>query len=69
MALMSTFSHSIALHRAQRLSLMDVFSLARQRRALASLDTRALKDLGITREEALKEANRSVWDVPNYWAK
>ncbi|MEX0340066.1 MAG: DUF1127 domain-containing protein [Arenibacterium sp.] len=49
--------------------LRDAMSLGRQRRSLARLDDRALKDIGITREQAEAEASRSVWDAPEFWQK
>lgn len=33
----------------------------RQRRALAELDDRALRDIGVTRVEAQAEANKPFW--------
>ncbi len=33
------------------------------RRHLARLDERALKDIGLSRAQALEEANRMPWDV------
>ncbi|MEP2715467.1 DUF1127 domain-containing protein [Pseudophaeobacter sp.] len=42
-------------------------SLLRQRRALKSLDARALEDIGISRSEAMKEAERQIWDAPESW--
>ncbi|MCE3250458.1 MAG: putative conserved small protein [Geminicoccaceae bacterium] len=36
--------------------------LARQRRALAALSDHMLKDLGLTRVDALREAGRPFWD-------
>jgi uncharacterized protein YjiS (DUF1127 family) len=38
------------------------FILARERRALAQLDDRALHDIGISRAEADEEARRPFWD-------
>jgi uncharacterized protein YjiS (DUF1127 family) len=35
--------------------------LSRERRALLALDERMLKDLGITRAEAEREARRPFW--------
>jgi uncharacterized protein YjiS (DUF1127 family) len=50
-----------------RVSPADLFRLRRQRRQLARLDDRALEDLGLSREEALREAERPIWDVPAHW--
>jgi uncharacterized protein YjiS (DUF1127 family) len=36
--------------------------VARQRRALLKLDERLLKDIGITRADAEREASRPFWD-------
>ncbi len=36
----------------------------RQRRALRDLDDASLRDIGLTREAALREANRAFWDLP-----
>jgi uncharacterized protein YjiS (DUF1127 family) len=38
--------------------------LARQRRALLTLDDRLLKDIGTTRAEAQREASRPFWSDP-----
>ncbi len=35
----------------------------RQRRALARLDDRALRDIGISRADVWQEVNRPFWDV------
>jgi uncharacterized protein YjiS (DUF1127 family) len=48
-------------------SLRNLFALSRQRRALARLDDRVLEDIGISRDKALQEAQRPVWDVPQNW--
>lgn len=40
--------------------------VARQRRALLALDERTLKDVGISRIDALREANRYFWDIPEH---
>ena len=39
-------------------------SLARQRRDLARLSDEMLKDIGISRVDALREAKRPFWDDP-----
>jgi uncharacterized protein YjiS (DUF1127 family) len=41
----------------------------RQRRSLATLDARMLRDIGITPEQARAEATRSPWDVPAHWLR
>mgnify|MGYP006180966905 FL=1 len=38
--------------------------LARERAQLARLDGAALKDLGLSRADALQEAERPFWDDP-----
>ncbi|OOZ36735.1 hypothetical protein BOW51_05730 [Solemya velesiana gill symbiont] len=40
------------------------YQLARQRRQLAELSDEMLKDIGISRAEAYREAHRSFWDEP-----
>nr|WP_309503997.1 DUF1127 domain-containing protein [uncultured Roseovarius sp.] len=44
-------------------------SLYRSRRALAGLDEDALRDIGIDRKTALREARRAVWNLPRCWAR
>jgi len=56
-----------ATTRARRVSLDEIVALWRERRALARLDARALEDIGLTREAALREARRPIWDVPRHW--
>ncbi|WP_135501832.1 DUF1127 domain-containing protein [Roseovarius aestuariivivens] len=46
-----------------------LFALARQRRALAVLDTERLRDIGVTRAQALQEAHRPIWDIPEHWSE
>jgi uncharacterized protein YjiS (DUF1127 family) len=38
--------------------------VARQRRRLLALDESALKDIGRSRVDAFREANRGFWDIP-----
>lgn len=47
--------------------LQTAIALHRQRRALARLDAAALADIGLTRAEALSEAQRPFWDAPDHW--
>jgi uncharacterized protein YjiS (DUF1127 family) len=46
------------------LALELALKVRRERRDLASLDERALKDIGFSSGEAFAEAGRSFWDVP-----
>ena len=39
----------------------------RQRQFLARLDDRTLADIGLTRDQALTEADRPMWDIPANW--
>ena len=41
----------------------------RGRRRLAMLDDHLLRDIGITREAALREAGRKDWDAPEHWIR
>ncbi|MEO1139069.1 MAG: DUF1127 domain-containing protein [Pseudomonadota bacterium] len=62
---MTILTHSRAGLRksARRVPLNDILSLYRERKALARLDDAALADIGLTREEAMTEANRPIWDI------
>jgi uncharacterized protein YjiS (DUF1127 family) len=44
------------------LTLLRWQELARQRRALGALSDHMLKDLGLSRADALREAGRPFWD-------
>jgi len=50
-------------------NLADLIGLHLQRRALSRLDAPALRDIGVSREEAEAEAARPVWDVPAHWRR
>lgn len=45
------------------------FALAKQRRALRMLDQDQLRDIGISKQDALSEAQKPAWDVPGHWQK
>ncbi|QGX98838.1 DUF1127 domain-containing protein [Roseovarius faecimaris] len=69
---MSAINKTLALPvrgRPGRIALFSLFDLARQRRALARMDDARLADLGLSREDAMAEAKRPVWDVPAHWHK
>ncbi|AVL54594.1 DUF1127 domain-containing protein [Roseobacter denitrificans] len=52
-----------------QLALSTRLALWKSRRALAKLDDRALNDVGISRAEADREAQLTVWDVPAAWKR
>lgn len=57
--------HSLALWQRLYLGLLAW----RQRRALAALPQDRLDDLGLTLDEARREAARPFWDVPQHWLR
>ena len=58
---------SFAFSSRSAASLRHLYNVWRSRRALAALDEAALKDVGLTRDEAQREATRPFWDAPNTW--
>lgn len=46
-----------------------VLALRRSRRRLLVLDARLLDDVGLTREDASREAARRAWDPPAHWLR
>ncbi|MDF1855236.1 DUF1127 domain-containing protein [Pseudooceanicola sp.] len=44
-----------------------LLGLYQSRRSLARLDDTLLADIGLTRDEATREAHRAVWHVPACW--
>lgn len=48
-------------------SLARAIALRRVRRRLADLDDRMLADIGLSRDEAEREARLPIWDVPQHW--
>lgn len=46
--------------------LLLAFDVARERRSLQRMDARTLKDIGLSRADALREADRGFWDVPEH---
>jgi len=55
--------------RAPRFSVLALLGLARQRQHLSQLDDTILRDIGVTRAEADREAGRPIWDVPQHWLR
>jgi uncharacterized protein YjiS (DUF1127 family) len=68
-----TLAHDTALrgHRPARTPigkwLRLVFGVRRSRHDLGALDDHMLNDIGVSREQAEREARRSTWDVPSNW--
>lgn len=60
-----------APHRGWALLLLDRYfaaqALHKQHQALLNLDDALLRDVGITRVEAINLAASPVWDAPNHW--
>ena len=61
---------------AQRTGIKTIFAnllkfeaLWRQRQKLSQLDDAALRDMGISRADAQREARRVAWDVPSHWRR
>jgi uncharacterized protein YjiS (DUF1127 family) len=54
-----------ALRAAVRARLGLWTAVARERRALARLDARLLRDIGLHAGEAAREADRPFWDPPS----
>ena len=53
---------------AQARLFLGRLALRRQRRRLAELDDHMLRDIGLSREEALREASRG-WGAPDHWRR
>ncbi len=66
-----TDTHSASCHGSapRRFSLTALFSIARERRALAQLNADQLRDIGISAHDAEAEARRPVWDAPDMWLR
>lgn len=70
---MSTLSRSSSYGLSRSISLIgatfSLLALSRSRQTLADLDSRALDDIGVTADQARREAIRPIWDVPANWLK
>lgn len=66
----TTASHRCAPRRPSVLrTLGHLMAVWRQRQTLKDLDDRALRDIGVNREEARAEARRTFWDAPEFWGR
>lgn len=57
---------SLSLHRLLS-SLGRALSLRKSRRDLGALDAHLLSDIGLTPDQARREALRPLWDAPSGW--
>ncbi|MEO1734301.1 MAG: DUF1127 domain-containing protein [Pseudomonadota bacterium] len=62
-----TDSRHFGAVRPARYSIFAALRVWRQRQSLKSLDAHLLNDIGVTEQQALKEARRPIWDVPQTW--
>lgn len=52
--------------------LRNVFNrlqMQQSRHRLGQLDTKALRDIGLSPAEANREAQKPIWDAPDHWLK
>ena len=49
--------------------LLRTIAASRSRRRLLELDDHLLRDLGLTRDQARREAERPSWDAPGHWLR
>lgn len=61
LGLAEAWLHLCAAVRALRLGVREATRRARTRRHLATLDTRLLRDIGVSPSEAAEEANKPFW--------
>jgi len=70
---MTTLTNAAHSHRTQKFSLLGLIrrmdATYRHRQTLRKLDNAALKDIGLSREQARIEASRRLWDVPSFWLR
>lgn len=65
-----TTRHNTLIRRVSALrAVRQVLETWKQRHDLAQLDDHLLEDIGVTRQEASTEIERSIWDVPGHWIK
>lgn len=58
--------------RAKRTALarfVQAYADWQQRNRLALLDEHALRDIGLTRHQAMTEAERPIWNAPAQWLR
>ena len=70
----STLGHATFSARKPRKSgalgwLVTLHAIWAERRTLRAMEAHRLKDLGLTRGEAAREAKRPAWDAPERWLR
>ena len=69
----SSIQHTILRRPRRRISifsrLLGLAGVARQRRRLKDLDDHMLRDIGVSRSQAEREARKAPWDVPDHWTQ
>jgi Uncharacterized conserved small protein len=48
-------------------ALVAMRALHRQRRQLSAMEAHRLDDIGLSLDQARREAARPFWDAPSYW--
>lgn len=49
--------------------LLGAMALRRSRHRLSKLDDHLLRDIGLTREQAVLELDKGCWDAPDHWLR
>ena len=58
-----SFAHARHLAGRGFMTMLDWYEVAQQRRALRTMSAEMLKDIGVSRADAMCEASRRFWDV------
>jgi uncharacterized protein YjiS (DUF1127 family) len=58
-----SFGWDLRLASRSLATMLDWYEVARQRRALRPMSDEMLKDIGISRTDAMREAGRRFWDT------
>lgn len=67
LAIVPPFARSLRLAPLARIN--NLMALRRSRLDLADLPDHLVRDIGLTREAVLAEANRPFWDAPEHWKR
>ncbi|TNC73059.1 DUF1127 domain-containing protein [Rubellimicrobium roseum] len=70
MTSLSIFADTISRRPIISLSrLLTRLALQRSRRNLGCLDDHLLRDIGLDRTEARREADQPIWNAPHHWLR